>query len=64
MAPLLLSWRAQLAAGAAAPASVIASGLLAREADGIAGEFALSGLHERARLQDGDWAALLLVREG
>jgi hypothetical protein len=38
---------------------VIASGILAREADQVSSAFAL---RERARLMDGDWAALLLER--
>jgi ribosomal protein L11 methyltransferase len=63
LAPLLLSWRDQLAAGAPPPATVIASGLLVHEADTIANAFAAAGLHERARRQDGDWAALLLATE-
>ena len=39
---------------------VIASGVLAEEADTVAAAFAAAGLPERRRLQDGDWVALLL----
>ena len=44
-----------------APRALIASGLLATEADGIAAAFARRGLAERARRTDGEWAALLLA---
>jgi ribosomal protein L11 methyltransferase len=63
LAPQLRCWVAQLQAGAPAPATVIASGLLAAEADAIAGAFAATGLHERSRLEQGEWAALELTRE-
>jgi ribosomal protein L11 methyltransferase len=43
------------------PTTMIASGLLAREADEIAAAFVAHGLQERTRLVDGDWAALLLT---
>jgi ribosomal protein L11 methyltransferase len=58
--PLLLD----LAAGMpGAPAHLIAGGLLAHEADEIAGAFAARlGLRERARRQSGEWAALWLAR--
>ncbi|MGO9750435.1 MAG: 50S ribosomal protein L11 methyltransferase [Solirubrobacteraceae bacterium] len=62
LAPLLLTWCQQLAEGAEAPGTVIASGLLGNEADAIAGAFARAGLQERGRRGSGDWAALLLVR--
>ncbi|MGO9900469.1 MAG: 50S ribosomal protein L11 methyltransferase [Solirubrobacteraceae bacterium] len=64
LAPLLLIWCEQLAAGAEPPGTAIASGLLGHEADAIAGAFARAGLHERGRRRSGDWAALLLAREG
>lgn len=61
--PLLLAWAARLADfGGALPARVIASGLLAGEADEIAGAFAAVGLREADRRVCGDWAALLLER--
>jgi ribosomal protein L11 methyltransferase len=58
--PLLLD----LAAGMpCAPAHLIAGGLLAHEADEIAGAFAARlGLRERQRRQSGEWAALWLAR--
>lgn len=46
------------------PAQVIAGGLLAGEADEVAEAFAAAhGLRERARRQEGEWAALWLARE-
>jgi ribosomal protein L11 methyltransferase len=63
LAPLLRDWCAQLAGGAGGPpGTVIASGLLADEADRAAMEFAAVGLQERRRRRSGDWAALLLER--
>ena len=45
------------------PATLIASGLLREEADGVSAALAArTGLAERARLEEGDWAALLLAR--
>lgn len=46
-----------------APATLIASGLLAHEAGEVAEVFAAAGLRERARRERGEWAALLLTRE-
>lgn len=44
------------------PLTLVASGLLAHEADEVAAAFAGKlGLHERARRHAGDWAALTLV---
>jgi ribosomal protein L11 methyltransferase len=43
------------------PGALIASGLLATEADEIAAAFARRGLAERSRRTDGEWAALLLA---
>jgi len=54
LTPLLLRWRGHGAR------RVIASGILAGEADRVAAAFA--GLGERARRTDGDWVALLLER--
>lgn len=56
LTPLLLQWAGSVTDGTS---RLIASGLLAREADQVAGAF---GLDERARLQQGEWAALLLER--
>jgi ribosomal protein L11 methyltransferase len=44
------------------PRALIASGLLATDADSIAAAFAPLGLRERARLTEAEWAALLLAR--
>jgi len=43
------------------PRVLVASGLLAHEADEVAAAFARAGLHERARSHAGEWAALTLV---
>ena len=43
------------------PRVLIASGLLAHEADEVSAAFARHGLHERARGHGGEWAALTLV---
>jgi ribosomal protein L11 methyltransferase len=45
------------------PNTVVCSGLLPRELDGVAEAFGASGLKEIERRQEGDWAALLL-RQG
>lgn len=42
------------------PRRVVCSGLLAREADGVAEAFSRAGLALRSRLESGDWAALRL----
>ena len=42
------------------PRTLVAGGLLRHEADELAIVFAGHGLHEAARREDGDWAALLL----
>jgi ribosomal protein L11 methyltransferase len=61
--PLLLMWAARLGQlRDALPDRVIASGLLAGEADEIAGAFEAVGLTEATRRESGDWAALLLAR--
>lgn len=57
-APVLLEVAERLGG---APERLVCSGLLAREADEIAGAFATHGLAERRRLTDGDWTALLLT---
>jgi ribosomal protein L11 methyltransferase len=45
----------------AAPRTLIASGLLREQADEVAAAFAeRHRMHERGRVEDGDWAALLL----
>jgi ribosomal protein L11 methyltransferase len=45
-----------------APPTLVLSGLLPTEVDEIAAAFALLGLSETERREDGDWAALLLQR--
>jgi len=45
-----------------APSTLVCSGLLPGELDGIAAAFAPAGLREVDRRIDGDWAALLLQR--
>jgi ribosomal protein L11 methyltransferase len=61
LAPLLLTWCERMAAvDRPRPHTVIASGLLASEADRISLAFAELGYHERERRTQGDWAALLL----
>lgn len=45
-----------------APKALVASGLLRHEADEVASAFERHGLHETARRELGDWAALLLQR--
>jgi ribosomal protein L11 methyltransferase len=47
---------------AAAPTTLICSGLLPPELDDVAAAFAPAGLIEADRRQEGDWAALLLRR--
>jgi ribosomal protein L11 methyltransferase len=66
--PLLLAWARRLAGARSEgeavelPERLIASGLLAGEADEVAGAFAGVGLRESDRRVSGDWAALLLER--
>lgn len=57
LGPLLLAWCERMTA---VPGRVIASGLLASEADGIAAAFARVGLAEARRRVRGEWAALML----
>jgi ribosomal protein L11 methylase PrmA len=57
--PLLLELPARMASSP--PRALVVSGLLRAEADEAAGAFAALGLTERARREDGDWAALLLA---
>jgi ribosomal protein L11 methyltransferase len=61
LGPLLLHWAAQMASdGRKHPRQIIASGLLAGEADPIVTAFAGSGYTEARRMERGEWAALLL----
>ncbi|MCL2419166.1 MAG: 50S ribosomal protein L11 methyltransferase, partial [Conexibacteraceae bacterium] len=57
LAPLLLFWAERMVER---PGLVIASGLLAAEADRVAAAFAQRGYRETRRLELGEWAALLL----
>ncbi len=59
--PLLLHVAAE-GFGCEEPRVLVASGLLAHEADEIAAAFALRGLDEQACRHGGEWAALTLVR--
>jgi ribosomal protein L11 methyltransferase len=59
LTPLLLRCAAPIGRGAE---RVIASGILAEEAERVAEAFASSGLPERGRRRDGEWLALLLDR--
>ena len=60
-APLLR----EVAAGLAGrpPQTLVCSGLLRSEADGVAGAFAACGLSVAERRDSGDWSALLLARK-
>ena len=60
--PLLLVWARRLGGASPVPEHVIASGLLAGEADEVAGAFGAVGLREVAHGESGEWAALLLSR--
>ena len=58
--PLLIELAPRLAA--AASGTLIVSGLLATEAEAVTAAFAAAGLVPRERREDGEWAALSLVR--
>jgi ribosomal protein L11 methyltransferase len=60
LAPLLVAWAARLAEARELPRTVIASGLLAGEADRVAEAFAGLGFSEAKRQLQGEWAALIL----
>jgi ribosomal protein L11 methyltransferase len=62
LAPLLRSLAGRLLDQVELPRTLIASGLLHGEADGVAAAFADAGLHEHDRRAHGEWAALLLER--
>lgn len=63
--PLLLAVSRAGFAGGRVPDALIASGLLVDQADEVAAAFAeRHGLAEAERRDDGEWAALLLRREG
>ena len=60
LGPLLLEW-AEREWPSGSPEVVVASGLLATEADRVAAAFAPHGLRERERRERGEWAALSLT---
>ncbi|HEY6758929.1 MAG TPA: 50S ribosomal protein L11 methyltransferase [Baekduia sp.] len=60
--PLLLCVARAGFQGDAVPQTLVASGLLAHEADEIAAAFARHGLLEAERRESGEWAALVLRR--
>jgi ribosomal protein L11 methyltransferase len=61
-APILRAVAAQLPIPGGSPTTLICSGLLPTELDGVAAAFAAVGLAEDDRRREGDWAALLLRR--
>ncbi len=63
LGPLLRSLAGRLLDQVDLPRTLIVSGLLAAEADEIAGAFDAAGLCERQRRLSGEWAALLLERD-
>lgn len=63
LAPLLSAWARGLADARQLPERVIASGLLASEADGAAAAFASLGFVEERRLLHAGWAAVILGPE-
>jgi ribosomal protein L11 methyltransferase len=62
-APILLAVAELIGRLGRGPETVVCSGLLPGEVDGVAAAFGVVGLIEVDRRQDGDWAALLL-RQG
>jgi ribosomal protein L11 methyltransferase len=62
--PLLVELARRLGDAPARPRHLLAGGLLTGEEDEVAGAFAeATGLRERERRRDGEWAALWLTRE-
>jgi ribosomal protein L11 methyltransferase len=59
-ANLLLECARHLDAGDGAPATLVCSGMLESETDGVAAAFAPADLKEAERRTEGEWAALLL----
>jgi len=63
LGPLLTRWASRLCADRCRPPeTVIASGMLTDETDGVAAGFGELGLTVQRRAQRGEWAALLLER--
>jgi ribosomal protein L11 methyltransferase len=63
-ANLLRDCGQHLADGDDAPQRLVCSGMLEAEVDGVVAAFAGSGLREAERRSEGEWAALLLRRDG
>jgi ribosomal protein L11 methyltransferase len=61
-ANLLRDCAGHLAAGEGSPATLVCSGMLESETDGVAAAFAPAGLAEAERRSEGEWAAALLRR--
>jgi ribosomal protein L11 methyltransferase len=61
-APLLEACAGHLAEAGEAPATLVCSGMLEREADQVSTALAECGLGQAKRRTDGEWAALLLTR--
>ncbi|MGH2983023.1 MAG: 50S ribosomal protein L11 methyltransferase, partial [Solirubrobacterales bacterium] len=59
-ANLLLECARHLDGGDSSPATLVCSGMLESETDGLAAAFAPTGLGESERRTEGEWAALLL----
>jgi ribosomal protein L11 methyltransferase len=59
-ANLLRDCAGHLAEGGATPDTLVCSGMLETEIDGVAGAFERGGLEEADRRTEGEWAALLL----
>jgi ribosomal protein L11 methyltransferase len=64
LGPLLEQWAARLPEAGRVPERVIASGLLRREGERVAGAFAPLGLQETKRLTCREWIAVVLEAEG
>ncbi len=62
-ANLLEDCAAHLAVAHQVPDALVCSGMLEREADGVAAAFFSTGLREAERRTEGEWAALLLRRD-
>jgi ribosomal protein L11 methyltransferase len=63
-ANLLQDCARHLADGEKAPETLVCSGMLESELDGVAGAFSAAGLREAERRTETEWAALMLRRDG
>ena len=59
-APLLTECARHLAAAETAPGTLVCSGMLEAETEGVAAELAACGLRQVDRRVEGEWASLLL----